>query len=269
MQTEVASLPLSLAAPYLAQSLEPTLDGKLSGQIEVAWAKPDLKFKARSVVAEGLALTQAKTALASVGRFEIVDAEADMTKHTLAIASFTATSPKVRVERDNEKRWMFERWLKAPPGGSQSGTADAKVAAPKDAKAAQTPPGANTKPWELSIGTVAIDNGALSYEDNASATPVAFELSALNVNAQKITPNTANVSPLKLSGRIAAGRAEPGRFEYDGSVVLKPVSAEGKLTVASLPAHAFKAYYADALNIDIRRAFASYRGTVKFATLPR
>ncbi|MDM0048630.1 DUF748 domain-containing protein [Variovorax sp. J22R115] len=268
VQTDVASLPLSLAAPYLAQSLEPTLDGKLSGQIEVAWAKPDLKFKARSVVAEGLALTQAKTALASVGRFEIVDAEADMTKHTLAIASFTAASPKVRIERDSEKRWMFERWLKAPPGGSQSGTADAKVAAPKDPKAAQAPAGANTKPWELSIGTVAIDNGALSYEDNASATPVAFELSALNVKAQKITPNTDTVSPLKLSGRIAAGRAEPGRFEYDGNVVLKPVSAEGKLTVASLPAHAFKAYYADALNIDIRRAFASYRGTVKFATLP-
>ncbi|MDM0072865.1 DUF748 domain-containing protein [Variovorax sp. J2P1-59] len=268
VQTEVASLPLSLAAPYLAQSLEPTLDGKLSGQIEVAWAKPDLKFKARNVVAEGLALTQAKTALASVGRFEIADAEADMTKHTLAIASFTATNPKVRIERDNEKRWMFERWLKAPPGGSQSGTADAKVAAPKDPKAAEAPAGANTKPWELSIGTVAVDNGALSYEDNASATPVAFELSALNVKAQKITPNTATVSPLKLSGRIAAGRAEPGRFEYDGNVVLKPVSAEGKLTVASLPAHAFKAYYADALNIDIRRAFASYRGTVKFATLP-
>ncbi|MGJ7508952.1 DUF748 domain-containing protein [Variovorax sp. GT1P44] len=269
VETEVNALPLSLAAPYLAQSLEPTLDGKLSGKIDVAWTKPDLKFKARSVVADGLALTQAKTALASVGRFEIVDAEADMTRHTLAIASFTATNPKVRIERDNEKRWMFERWLKAPPGGSQSGTADAKVAAPKDPDAKEAaPPGANTKPWELSIGTVAVDNGALSYEDNASTTPVAFELSALNVKAQKITPNTATVSPLKLSGRIAAGRAEAGRFEYDGNVVLKPISAEGKLVVASIPAHAFKAYYADALNIDIRRAFASYRGTVKFATLP-
>jgi uncharacterized protein involved in outer membrane biogenesis len=269
VQTEVDALPLSLAAPYLAQSLEPTLDGKLSGKIDVAWNKPDLKFKARSVVAEGLALTQEKTALASVGRFEIVDAEADMTKHTLAIASFAATNPKVRVERDNEKRWMFERWLKAPPGGSQGGTADAKIAAPKDPKANEAPtPGANTRPWELSIGTVAVDNGALSFEDNASATPVAFELTALNVKAQKITPNTATVSPLKVSGRIAAGRAEPGRFEYDGNVVLKPLSAEGKLVVASIPAHAFKAYYADALNIDIRRAFASYRGTVKFATLP-
>ncbi|SEA13284.1 DUF748 domain-containing protein [Variovorax sp. YR216] len=271
VQTEVGALPLSLAAPYLAQSLEPTLDGKLSGQIEVAWTKPDLKFKARSVVAEDLALTQEKTALVSVGRFELKDAEVDMTQHTLAIGSFAAVNPKLRVERDKEKRWMFERWLKVPAGGNggDGGATEAKVAAPKDRQASEAPsPASNTKPWELSIATVAVDNGALSYADNASDTPVAFEISALKVNAQKIAPNTATVSPLKVSGRIAAGRAEPGRFEYDGNLALKPIAAEGKVTIASLPAHVFKAYYADALNIDIRRAFASYRGTVKYASTP-
>ncbi|MGO4391035.1 DUF748 domain-containing protein [Variovorax sp. M-6] len=269
VKTEVDALPLSLAAPYLAQSLEPTLDGKLSGKIDVEWASPDLRFKARSVVAEGLALTQEKTALASVGRFELVDAEVDMTKHTLSIASFTASNPKVRIERDDQKRWMFERWLKVPADSSQGAAENAKVAAPKNPRAGEgVPQGANTKPWALAIGTLAVDNGTLSYADNAGATPVAFEISALKLNAQKVTPDTATVSPLKLSGRIAAGRAEPGRFEYDGNLVLKPIAAEGRLVLASLPAHAFKAYYADALNIDIRRAFASYRGTVKVATLP-
>ncbi|WP_088956710.1 DUF748 domain-containing protein [Variovorax sp. HW608] len=276
VQTEVGALPLSLAAPYLAQSLEPTLDGKLSGHIEVAWIQPELKFKARSVVAEDLALTQEKTALASVGRFELRDAEVDMTQHTLAIGSFSATSPKVRVERDKEKRWMFERWLKVPASGNGSGgnggsgeAKEAKVAAPKDRQASEAPaPGANTKPWALSVATVAVDNGALSYADNASDTPVAFEVSALKLSAQKIAPNTATVSPLKVSGLIAAGRAEPGHFEYDGNLALKPIAAEGKVTVAALPAHVFKAYYADQLNIDIRRAFASYRGTVKYASTP-
>lgn len=269
VQTQVDALPLSLAAPYLAQSLEPTLDGKLTGHVEIAWTQPELKLKASSVVAEGLALTQQKTALASLGRFEIKDAEVDMTAHTLAIGSLTAGSPKIRVERDNEKRWMFERWLKAPAGGSRGGTVDAKVAAPKNPQPSEAPegstPAANTKPWALSIGTVAVEDGAVSYADNASATPVAFEISALKVNAQKIAPNTPTVSPLKLSGRIGSGRAEPGRFEYDGNLALKPLAAEGRLLVASLPAHAFKAYYADALNIDIRRAFASYRGTVKYS----
>ncbi len=267
VQTEVEALPLSLAAPYLAQSLEPTLDGKLSGQIDIAWAQPDLKFKARRLAADGLALTQAKTALASVGRFELVDAEVDMTKHTLNVASFTATNPKVHIERDSEKRWMFERWLKTPAGGA---AAEAKVAAPKPAGAgsASAAPGANTKPWALTIGTLAVDNGTLSYADKASATPVAVEITALNLNAQKVAPETSTVSPLQISGRIGSRRAEPGRFDYKGHVVLKPLSAEGRLEVASFPAHAFKAYYADALNVDIRRAFASYRGTVRYASAP-
>ncbi|RQO64293.1 hypothetical protein DBV14_00755 [Variovorax sp. KBW07] len=269
VQTEVDALPLSLAAPYLAQSLEPTLDGKLSGQIDIAWAQPDLKFKARRLAADGLALTQAKTALASVGRFELVDAEVDMTKHTLNVASFTATNPKVRIERDNEKRWMFERWLKTPAGGGGK-EAEAKVAAPKPAAAETPQPGANTKPWALTIGTLAVDNGSLSYSDKASSTPVAVEITAFKLNAQKIAPDTNTVSPLEVSGRIgSAGRsADPGRFDYKGNLVLKPLAAEGRLEIASFPAHAFKAYYADALNVDIRRAFASYRGTVRYATTP-
>jgi len=269
VQTEVDALPLSLAAPYLAQSLEPTLDGKLSGQIDIAWAQPELKFKARRLSADGLALTQAKTALASVGRFELVDAEVDMTKHTLNVASFTATNPKVRVERDNEKRWMFERWLKTPAGGGTK-EVEAKVAAPKPAAAQAPQPGANTKPWALTIGTVAVDNGSLSYSDKASATPVAVEVTAFKLNAQKIAPDTNTVSPLQVSGRIgSAGRsADPGRFDYKGNLVLKPLAAEGRLEIASFPAHAFKAYYADALNVDIRRAFASYRGTVHYTTTP-
>ncbi|KQW57612.1 DUF748 domain-containing protein [Variovorax sp. Root411] len=267
VQTEVDALPLSLAAPYLAQSLEPTLDGKLSGQIDIAWAQPDLKFKARRLSADGLALTQAKTALASVGRFELVDAEADMTKHTLNVASFTATNPKVRVERDSEKRWMFERWLKTPAGGGAK-EAEAKVAAPKPAGAETPKPGANTKPWALTIGTLAIDNGALSYADKAGVTPVAVEVTAFKLQAQKIAPETNTASPLEVSGRIGSGRSEPGRFDYKGNVVLKPLAAEGRLEVASFPAHTFKAYYADALNVDIRRAFASYRGTVRYATSP-
>lgn len=271
VQTDVEALPLSLAAPYLAQSLEPTLDGRLSGQIDVAWAKPELKLKAVRLALDGLALTQGKAAVASVGRFDLTDAEVDITKHTVAIASFTATNPKFVVERDNQKRWMFERWLKAPATGKQDADV-ARIAAPKPVNASATPgtPAADTTPWALTIATMAVDNGAVSYSDKAGTTPVAIELTALKLSAQKIAPNTAAVSPLQVSGRIAVtgGRADAGRFDYKGNLVLKPLSAEGRVEVAAFPAHAFKAYYASALNVDIRRAYASYRGTVKYAAAP-
>ena len=266
VQTDVEALPLSLAAPYLAQSLVPTLDGKLSGQIDIAWAAPALKLKARRLAADDLALTDAKTSLASVGRFELLDADVDLTQRTLAIASFTATRPKVAIERDKDSHWMFERWLRTPT--SAGGVGDqAKTAAPKPA-AAEAAAAVNPRPWRLTIGSFALDGGAVSYADRSAATPVAVEVSALKISAQKLAPGTSTASAVEASGRIGAGRADPGRFDYKGTLTLQPVSAEGRLEIAAFPAHAFKAYYADALNVDIRRAYASYRGSVRFAQTP-
>ncbi len=268
VKADLAALPLSLAAPYLAQSLVPTLDGKLSGQVDIAWNPSSLMFKATRLAADGLALTQAKTALASLGRFELVDAEVDMTRHTLTAASLTAVNPKVSIERDSEKRWMFERWLRTPAAADGKTPGAARVAAPKPAVAAATPAGANTTPWKLSIATVAVNGGAVSYADKSAATPVAFEVSMLKLLAKNVAPGTATASAVEISARVGAGRADAGRFGYTGNVVLQPLSAEGRLDVSAFPAHAFKAYYADALNIDIRRAFASYKGTVRFSNPP-
>ena len=115
-----------------------------------------------------------------------------------------------------------------------------------------------------------MDNGAVSYADKANAgTPVEVEITALKLKLNKLAPNTATVSPVELSGRIGAGRrADPGRFDFKGQLVLKPLSAEGRLETSAIPSHAFKAYYADALNVDIRRSYTNYRGTLRFAQLP-
>lgn len=256
LQADLEGLPLSLAAPYLAQSLEPVLDGKLSGLVDVAWNKPDLKIKAQRAAVDALSLTQGKISLASVGRFELTDAEADLTHHTLAIGSFTAKNPKVEVERGSDKRWMFERWLKAPAG---AGAPVAEAA----------PSGEKTKPWDLSIGTLALDGGAVAYADKAGDTPVAFEIFDLKLEAQKLAPGSATASPVLVTGRIGAGgRVDPGRFSFKGSVALKPLAAEGRVEASAIPAHAFKAYYSEGLNVDIRRAYASYKGTVRYAAAP-
>jgi hypothetical protein len=254
VQAEVDALPLSLAAPYLAQSLEPTLNGKLSGQVDVDWKKvgqtSDLSFKASRVLVADLALSTGKTSLASVGKVELTDAEVDMTRHTLAIGAFTATQPKVQVERDADKRWMYERWLRAPAGNVPAGD----------------PPAATSAPWQMTVAKLAVNGGSVSYADRASETPVAFEITALNVQAEKVAPGTAMQMPVQVSGRIGAGRrADLGRFEYKGKAVLKPLSAEGRLDASAIPVHAFKAYYQQAFNnIDVRRAYLGYKGTLRY-----
>ncbi len=96
---------------------------------------------------------------------------------------------------------------------------------------------------------------------------MAFELSDLKLNAQKLSPDSATPSPMLVAGRLGAGtRGEPGRFSFKGDVALKPVAAQGRLELTAIPVHPFKAYYSEGLNIDVRRAYASYRGTVRYAT---
>jgi len=264
VQAEVDALSLSIVAPYLAQSLEPTLSGKLSGQVNIDWKKTEpaseLRFKANRLLLTDLALASGKTALASVGKMELTDAEVDLTRHTLAIGAFTATQPTVQIERDTEKRWMYERWLKMPVAHQQ---------APKPADAAAGSR-ANAAPWQLTIAKFAVNGGNVSYNDRASETPAAFDITGLNVQAEKIAPNTAAETPMQVSGRIAAGRrADRGRFDYKGKVVLKPLSLEGRLDASAVPVHAFKTYFQDAFNnIDVRRALLAYKGTLRYAAAP-
>jgi len=259
VQVETSGLPLSLAAPYLAQSLEPTLDGKLSGQLAVAWKKPDLLIKASQVTAEDLALTQGKTALASLGRFELTNAEVDLTGHTLSIEKLSASQPKVSVERDSAKRWMYERWLKTGDG------AQAKAAAPKAAK--PPPADANAKPWKLAIGAVAVEGGSIAYVDKAAGkAPVTADISALELSTGKIELGGKAPMALKVSGRIDTGRrSQPGQFAYQGQIGLAPLAVGGKVTLKSLPVHAFKAYFEDRTpNIDLRRFYLNYSGSVDY-----
>ena len=75
-------------------------------------------------------------------------------------------------------------------------------------------------------------------------------------------------SPLSVSGRIGAGRTEPGRFDFKGDFGLAPLAAQGQAQLTRLPVHAFVPYFADALNVEVRRAEASYKGGVRFASRP-
>ncbi|WP_225781505.1 DUF748 domain-containing protein [Xenophilus sp. Marseille-Q4582] len=256
VRAQVQGLPLSLAGAYLAETLAPAVAGKLDAQIEAQWAAPALKLLARQASIDDLALTQGKTALASVGRFELGDVAVDLPARDVRIGRLSVRNPKLRVERDSEQRWMYERWLLAPQGAGA-----VKTAAPS----AQPP----APPWKMRIDALTMDNGTVAYADKAQPQAVEVEVSALQIKAGPIVPDSATVASLALSGRLASGRrAEPGRFDYQGQLTLQPLSTQGRLQTQSMPAHAFKAYYADALNVDIRRAYTNFRGSFALALPP-
>lgn len=257
-QLEANDIPLSLAAPYLASKLNPAVDGRLGGRLGLHWSPDALLLTAERVTLDSLSLTDGKTALAAVGHFEVRDARVDLKARALDIGSLAATQPRVRVERDEEQRWMYQRWLRTPDAAA------APVAQPRQ------PQGEPPPPWKLRIAALSVDGGDVEFVDRAQVgAPVEVKLADLRLRSRDVDPASAAASSLELAGRIMAGtRAEPGRFDFKGTLALAPVALAGRLEATGLPVHAFQPYYGQSLNVDVRRAFASYRGAVSAAVQP-
>jgi hypothetical protein len=186
-------------------------------------------------------------------QLEVIDTQVDLAKQTARVGKVTLRAPQVAVARDEQGHWMFERWLKA---------ATASAAAP----VTEAPPTAKpASSWQVAVAEVNLEDGTVALDDRLPSKPVTATLSALKVQAKTLTLDGKKPAPLTVSARIKAGQTEPGTITYNGTVMWSPVVAQGTLTALQIPAHAFAPYVADKLNIELLRADASLKGTVRYA----
>lgn len=288
---EVHDLPLALAAPYGAQWVAPRLAGTLNADLGLAWNAPALVAQVARLTLDGIELACApatdctptdaaslplrgKSSLAELKKLQIDNAQIHLTQRSATVGRIALTQPRVLVERTADGHWMYERWLApVPPGTAQAvgepqqpgATSTASTSRP----AAHTPVAVPTPapPWSVQLAEVAVDAGTVAFRDGAQAAPVAFLLSSLQLRLQDFAPLAASAKPsaLSVSARMGAGRADPGRLEYEGTLGLAPLVAQGRVLASQVPLHAFEPYVADALNVDIRRADGSFKGEVRYA----
>ncbi|NMM75158.1 DUF748 domain-containing protein [Acidovorax sp. SRB_24] len=268
----VRALPLALAAPYLGQWMAPRLQGALDADLGVAWNGPAVVAHVARLTLDGVALAcaprsscaaggplpagmamRAKDSLAEFPRLQIADAQVDVARRTVRVGQLALTQPRLRLERGADHRWMFEHWQAAHPAAQ--GARHPQTAAVQGA------------PWSVQLADVSVDGGALAFRDAAQATPVAFQLSSLQMRLKDFAPlaQSAPPSALRLSARLGAGRADPGRVEYEGTLGLAPLTAQGRVLATHVPLHAFEPYFAESLNVAIRRADGSFKGQVHYA----
>ncbi len=270
VDASLGGLPLAMAAPYVADLLEPRLTGQLSADLQLQWTAPDaLQITAKQLTLDALSLGEtalatnnngksgskgakpANTALASLRQLQLTQTQVDLVQHRIGIGKLAVTDPVVKVERGADQRWMFERWLK-----SSSPTASPATAA------------APSKPWAVSVADLQLSGGTVSYQDQTPAGRVAFDVTALQLQMKNLVPGSAKASPLSVSARMAAGNTEPGRLSYKGTLALQPLAAQGQLDLVHLPLHALEPYYGASLNVDILRADTSFKGQLAYSDSP-
>lgn len=244
----LADLPLGFAAPYLAQFMTPALVGTLNAEFDVNWkASPDpaqaaaLLLEARQLTLDGVALTQGETRLASIKQLQLEQALVDLERRRLTVGKLSVTQPKASVGRGADGRWMFEPWFKT---GRQAG---------------------RVLPWGVTIHDVTLDAGAVTFVDKSVSKPVAFDLVALSVQLKNFSTIGNKPFVVNVATQIRAGRTEAGRVVWRGSAGLSPLAAQGRVEAVRVPVHAFEPYLADALNIELLRAEASFKGRVSYA----
>ena len=264
VQITTEALALQLAAPYVAQHLEPTVAGQLTGTLGVQWQAPPadknatgLTVTAGPLALEQLALRQNGKSLVSLGKLEVKGLQVPVDKRTVSLESLALNTPTLAVERGSDGRWMFERWAKVQ---AQTPTPASETTAAKAATDA---------PWVVRVGELALQGGAVAFADNAQPRPVALEVSALDVSAKSLATDSGKPGAFTLSARAAAGKGNAksvaGKIDYQGTLALQPLATQGKLDATRVPLHGLDGYLAQQLAIELLRADVGFRGQVAFA----
>ena len=263
------ALALQLAAPYLAQTLEPVVTGQLTGDVGVLWQAPTpqaaqtgatgVTLTAGPLALKQLAVKQGKTTLASLGKLELAGVLVPLDTRTATLERLAFSQPQATVERGADGRWMFERWLKA--AAAPQGTAPATEAA-----------SAATPPWKLRVADFSLQGGTVSFADNAQQRPVALEVTALGITARNLATDGSKPEAFQLTARAAApgkggsnNKAAPGKLDYQGTLALQPLATQGKLDATRLPLHTLDGYLASQFAVELLRADVGYRGQVALA----
>ncbi len=270
VSSTVAAWPLTMAAKYVGQFLLPALGGQLDAALGVTWQAGNmdqpqaLRITAPEATLSDVLLAQGKVSLVSVKRVQVDGAEIDVLAQSFKAAKLQVIQPKALVDRDADKRWMFERWLvenKSMTPAPAPTTEATKASAPS---------------WAIAIDDVSLAGGSMQFADKAGSKPVAFEVSAVNAQWGRLQLDNRPAAkgaavkwmPVSASLRVKAGPFEPGKLQFKGQVGLAPVQVQGQLLAERLPVQALEPYFADALNIDLMRADASFKGKVAYLQTP-
>ncbi len=282
-EASVSDFGLGLVSGYVSPYLVPSLRGQADTRMNITWdgqrqtavvqklALRDVALVGDKPAAEPRANSNANASnngpsSADMPQFkllEVSDVRVDTLARSASVGKVLLRQPSTGVRRDAEGQWMFESWLRP----IAAATAPVAVAAASTPAAAKGEAAKSPAPWKLNVGDFTLEDGHMVFADRLPARPVRVELRELQVQAKNIQPDGKKPMPLQLAGKLKSGQASAGSLRYTGSVMWDPVVASGDVELVDLPAHAFASYAGGALNLDLLRADASFKGQVRYAAL--
>ena len=273
LEVKLGSVSLAGFAPYLAQTLVPSVSGQLAAQAQLDWSgaadAPRVQITLYSLVLDNLALREAPgkagTEAVALKQLALADVKVDVLARTVELGQVKFVQPAVQITRDKTGTLNVQGWL------AQNGAAPPAVAAPS----VQTVPVA----WKVQLKDLLLEGGQIRFADavayRGQTEPVRLELASLRVALQNLEWQGERAAPpadLQLSVRVGGttrDRQRPaGVVEFKGKAGIAPLLASGSLRVERVPVQLFKPYFADLTQLTLLRAEVGYTGRVNLRQLP-
>jgi hypothetical protein len=210
------------------------------------------KFEAKQITLHETGQTEplASAASASVGGVQF-----DLDKKQVKIASVASSGADIKAWLNSDGTLNYQALFAAKSAVQPQPRKNEAQPAPATEPAAQSskPPSAVTEPlapaekWSIAVDKLALDNGAVSFQDRSRKPQAAFRLAAINLAAE----NVDTASNAKFPLRFSALFNDSGKIELKGNAAVQPFSAAFDINVAQFPLKPFQPYFNQFVRLDV------------------
>ena len=123
--------------------------------------------------------------------------------------------------------------------------------------------GAESKPWQISVNELTLENYGIALEDRTQAKPVPLNLESINLNLKNVSNQEDSQAEVALALKVN----QTGTVAVKGLVSINPVSTEVALQVAQIALKPFQSYVHSVARLELVRGTANLDGRFNYRTL--
>lgn len=248
---EVAGVELPFVIPQGEMNLRGSYKLALGEPMQLDVHLPQMQIDGLSLRARGL-----EQDYVAVPTVVISDTKIAMPANTVSLGTIAAAGVKADVWTLPDGTLNVDQLFAADPAAAAAPPAvsESKAGSP-------APPVTAEAPWTVSVGSVALTEAAISYEDRALEPVARFELSPLNVAISSVSLDLAQPVPVTFDAKINGAATLQGQ----GKIVPEPFAADVEIKLADFPLDALQPYVNGTADLTIKRGTVGAAGSFSLA----
>jgi hypothetical protein len=218
--------------PYLADQLASPVTGKLDTAADISFTKEaGLSLDGVTLGGHNIGAEFSKKDGVKITSFTVTGGRINLNEKKAEVESIALSGGDVRLSREKEGRFSFERLLRRKEGSKQ---VRSKKASP-------------STPFSYRIKHLEGQGMNITFTDRSRERNPVFPLQQLRFSLQEITGPKIGAIPFTL----ASGYGKKGSIGVSGTVFPSPLKLKGSIDVKRIPLRDFDAYLPDNLAVSV------------------